>query len=442
MKIINRVGVLLTGCMLVPCLLVAQSGTGEVPGNLTLEQCVEYALKNRAAVEQAAIDETIGDREINASLSGWLPQVNASFGGTHNIKLQQQPFGDQIVTLGQKYTSNFLVEANQSIFSSELLLASKAARFRREQLDQNSLNTKINTVVDVSKAFYDILLSQEQIRILNENLSRQEKQYQDARSRFEVGLVDKTDYQRAAITLANIRSDRKRAQETIKAKQALLKQLMGFPVESDLNLTYEYENMQREVLIDTTAVPDFANRIELRLLQTQRELLRLNTSYSRWSLIPTISAYVNYNWLFFNNEFSELYSRTYPTSSAGLRVAIPVFQGTRRIQNIKIAELQEQRADIGIADARKAINTEYQAALASYKSSYNDWITLRDNLQLAQEVYEIIRLQYDEGVKAYVDLIIAETDLRTTQLNYYNALFNVLASKLDYQRAIGTIDVN
>ncbi len=432
----------MVGAMLVPTVLAAQPNAGEIPQNLTLAQCVEYALNNRAAVEQAAIDEAIGDRQINANLSGWLPQINANFGGTHNIKLQQQPFGDQIVTLGQKYTSNFLVEANQTLYSSELLLASKAARFTRRQLDLNTLNTKINTVVDVSKAFYDILLTQEQIRILDENLSRQEKQYQDARSRYDVGLVDKTDYQRAAITLANIRSDRKRAQEVVKAKQALLKQLMGYPIESDLNLTYAYDEMQEEVLIDTTAIPSFANRIELRQLQTQRELLRLNTSYSKWSRLPTVSTYFNYNWLFFNNEFSELYRNTYPTSGVGLRVAIPLFQGTRRIQNIKIAQLSENRADVEIENARQIINTEYQTALANYKSSYNDWITLRDNLEMAQEVYEIIRLQYDEGIKAYVDLIIAETDLRTTQLNYYNALFGVLASKLDYERALGTIEVN
>ncbi|MCC9165584.1 TolC family protein [Pontibacter harenae] len=442
MKLVDRLKPLLLGCLLSPTLLMAQTAPATAPQQLTLEQCVEYALNNRAAVEQATIDEAIGERQINASLSGWLPQISASYGGTHNIQLQQQPFGEQIVTLGQKYTSNLLLEANQTLFSSDLLLASKAARFQREQLDLNTVNTKINTVVDVSKAFYDILLTQEQIRILDENLARQEKQYQDARSRYEVGLVDKTDYQRAAITLANIRSDRKRAQAAISAKKALLKQLMGYPIESDLSLSFAYDVMQQAVLIDTTAIPEFGNRVELQQLQTQRQLLRLNTSYSRWGFLPTVSTYINHNRLFFNNEFSELYSTTYPTSAVGLRVAIPVFQGTRRIQNLRIAQLQETRADIEIENTRKAINTEYQTALANYKSSYNDWITLRNNLELAQEVYDIIRLQYDEGIKAYVDLIVAETDLRTTQLNYYNALFNVLANKLDYERALGTIDVN
>ncbi|MHC2992266.1 membrane protein [Pontibacter sp. HJ8] len=442
MRIIERLKPLLTGCLLFPTVMLAQTGTPAATDSLTLEQCVEFALENRAAVEQAKINESIGEREIKSNLSGWFPQIGARFNGTHNIKLQQQPFGDQIVTLGQKYTSNAALEATQTIFNSDLLLASKAARFTRQQLDQQLTDVKINTVVDVSKAFYDVLLTQEQLRILDVNLVRQEKQFNDAKSRYEVGLVDKTDYQRAAITLANIRSDRKRAEEGIKARVAYLKQLMGFPTEQDIKLAYDYSVMEQVVLIDTTQVIAFENRIELQQLQTQRELLLLNTAYNKWNFLPTVSAFGNYNFLYFNNEFSNLYNQSYPTSAVGLQVSMPIFQGTKRLQNIKIAQLQEDRLDVEIEDTRRALNTEYQTVLANYKSDYTEWRTLQSNLKMAQEVYDIIKLQYDEGVKAYVDLIVAESELRTTQLNYYNALYNLLSSKLDYQRALGNININ
>lgn len=442
MRIKKSIRALLVACLFSPALLYAQSGTAPAVDQLTLQQCVGYALENRAAVEQALIDEAIGERQIKASLSGWLPQVNAAFNGTDNIKLQQTVFNDQVIELGQKYTSNLLLEARQTLYSSDLLLASRAAKYTRQQLDQQIIDTKINTVVQVSKAFYDVLLTQEQLRILNVNLARQQKQYSDAKSRFEVGLVDKTDYQRAAITLANIRSDIKRAQEGIKAKEAYLKQLMGYPIETEVELVYDYDQMEQAVLADTAEVVQFANRIELQQLQTQQQLLQLNTAYSKWSFLPTVSAFGNYNWLYFNNEFSELYSQSFPTSAVGLQVSVPIFQGTRRLQNLRIAQLREDRLEVEMENTRQAINTEYQSALANYKSDYVEWRTLQGNLQMAQEVYDIIKLQYDEGVKAYVDLVVAESDLRTTQLNYYNALYNLLASKLDLQRALGNININ
>ncbi|MEJ8804269.1 TolC family protein [Pontibacter sp. H249] len=442
MKLTTCFKYLLVSFLLVPGVLFAQEKGIDATDSLTLEQCVSYALENRAAVEQAVIDEAIGEREIRASLSGWFPQIMANFGGTYNIKRPQQPIGGEIITFGQNYNSSLALQATQSIFDSNLLLASRAARSRKALLDQQVTDARINTVVEVSKAFYDVLLTQEQLRILDQNIARQEKQYNDARSRYDVGLVDKTDYQRAAITLANIRSDRKRVQESIKASVAYLKQLMGYPVEQELNLTYSYGRMEQEVQADTTELVAFERRVELQQLQTQRNLLRLNTVYNRLSFLPTVSAFGNYNLQYFNNDFENLYDQHYPTSAVGLQVSLPIFQGTRRLQNVKIAQLQEDRLDIEIEDTRRAINTEYQVAMANYKGNYTEWLTVQQNLEMAEEVYEIIKLQYDEGVKAYVDLIVAETDLRTTQLNYYNALYNVLSSKLDLQRALGNIDIN
>lgn len=51
----------------------------------------------------------------------------------------------------------------------------------------------------------------------------------------------------------------------------------------------------------------------------------------------------------------------------------------------------------------------------------------------------MINLQYREGIRAYIDLIVAQTTLRTSQLNYYTALFQVLGSKVDLLRATGQL---
>ncbi|WPP52105.1 TolC family protein [Catalinimonas niigatensis] len=442
MKRLTRVVPLFVFFLSCSNLMRAQAIADTTSGEFTLEQCLSYALENKPEVQQAQIDEAIGEREIRANLSAWLPQISAQYNASHNFKLQTAAFGDQLITLGRKNNSNILLQADQVIYSRDVLLASKAARFTRNQLDQNTEESKINTVVNVSKAFYDILLTQEQLSILEENIVRQEKQYKDARSQYQSGLVDKTDYQRASITLANTRSDRKRTQESLTAKHAALKELMGYPVDKHIDLVYEYGLMEQDIQMDTTQELVYTNRIEYQQLQTQSKLLQLNTSYYQWDFLPTVSAFANYNWIYLNDEMAELYDTAYPTSAAGLQVNLPIFQGTRRIQNLQIAQLQEERQDIGMADARRMINTEYERALANYKSDYNEWLTLQENVEVAEEVYDIIKLQYDEGIRAYLDLIVAETDLRTAQINYYNALYNALASKLDYQKALGNIDFN
>lgn len=448
MKRIKRLlSLLVWGCLATPAGIYAQIRADSLDGGLTLEQCIGFALKNKPAVQQALLDEEIGEREIRASLAGWLPQLGAQYNLQHFLKMPVTLFPNDAGvptprTIGVANTSNLQLQASQTIYNSDVLLASRASRFVRLQDDQNTRNVKINTVVGVSKAYYDVLLTQEQLRILEEAIIRQEKQLKDAYAQYQNGIVDKTDYQRAGIALSNTRSDRKRAQEAIKAKQAYLKELIGYPISNDLPLAFNRTQMEQQILADTTQALTFANRIEYQQLQTQKQLQGLNINYFRWGFLPTISGFVNYNIVHQNNQFSELFRNAYPNSLAGISVAMPVFQGTRRLQNLRRAQLLEKRVDMDIAHTERVINTEYQTALANYKSDLTEWNTTKNNVTQAEDVYRIIKLQYNEGIKTYLELITAETDLRTTQLNYFNALYRLLASKLDLQRSQGNINVN
>lgn len=421
-----------------PALMAQQQDT--VPSELGLNELVGYALQHSPLIQQSELDQQIGERQIRSSLSGWLPQVTANYQFTNNLKLQTQPIGDQLITFGQPYASNLNFSATQTLFNRDQFFASKAAGLVRSELSQSLETNRINTVVAVSKAYYDILLTYEQIRILDENLQRQQKQYEDAKSRFEVGLVDKTDFQRASISLANLKSDRNRVETSLKAKYAYLKEIAGFPVDQDLTLDYDYTEMELRAELDAELDFSLENRVEYQLAKTKFAATELQTKYAQWAFIPNFNGFYNYNFLYFNREFANLYNQSFPTSSVGVTVAIPLFQGGKRIQEVKLARLQEDRAEVGLRDFEKQLNTEFETALANYKASHYDWQTLKTNMELAKEVYETIKLQYDEGVKAYVDLIVAETELRTAQINHYNALFSVLSSKLDLMRALGQIN--
>ncbi len=111
------------------------------------------------------------------------------------------------------------------------------------------------------------------------------------------------------------------------------------------------------------------------------------------------------------------------------------------MQNLSKARLQVQRTDLDIVNSQNTINIEYVQALASYKSNYTNWQILKQNVDLAKDVYKVVSLQYREGIKVYLDVIIAQSDLRTAELNYYNALFQLLSSKIDLERSLGILTV-
>jgi len=134
-----------------------------------------------------------------------------------------------------------------------------------------------------------------------------------------------------------------------------------------------------------------------------------------------------------------LYNKNYPNSFVGLELSLPIFQGGKRIQEIEQAKLELLRNQYDFVSLENSINTQYVQAMANYKSNLNNFLEFKNNLDLAKDVYNTIQLQYKSGIKTYLELITAESDLRTTEVNYFNALYQVLSSKLDVQKALGTI---
>jgi outer membrane protein len=428
-----------------PFTLLAQHNNDTIQGNVTLQQCVVYALRNQPAVRQASIDEEINEKDIRIGLAGWLPQINSSGSYQHYFK------GSPVNSAGNAALpatggpnsefSSLGLQASQVIYNNDVLLAAKTANYSRLYYKQNTVSSQINVVSDVSKAFFDVLLSQRQLNIINEDIVRLQRSLKDAYSRYQAGVVDKIDYKQATISLNNAVATRKQTQEAINSKLAYLKQIMGVNPVNPITLAYDSTAYEREAYIDTNQRLDVHNRIEFQLLQTQKNLRNINVNYYKYGFLPSLSAIGSYNHIYLSNSLSNLYSRSFPSAYLGLSVALPIFQGGRRLQNLSKARLQVERTDLDIENSTNTITTQYTQALASYKSNYTNWQTLKQNVDLAKDVYNVVSLQYREGIKTYLDVIVAQSDLRTSELNYYNALFQVLSSKIDLQRALGTLTV-
>ena len=411
----------------------------------TLDDCIHYALQHQPYLQQSILDEEITERQIKTRLADWYPQVNFDYNLQHYFSLPTSVFGadstgkKRPVKAGVVNSSTLGFSLNQAIFNRDVLLASRTAEDVRKQVRQATESNKIDVVTEVSRAFYDVLSTQQQIALLNEDIIRLQNSLKVAYQQYQGGLVDKVDYKRATISLNNALAQRKATQEALIAKEANLKNQMGYPVEAPLSLQYDSSQMERDAILDTLQQVNYQSRIEYQLLQTQIRLQQYNLKYYKWGFLPSVSAFANYNLAYLNDNLAHLYDNTFPNSYAGVRLSFPIFQGTKRTQQIRQTELELKRTNYDLQALKNNVNTQFVQAMSSYKSNLVDYNILKENVAIAEEVYNTIQLQYKAGVKTYLDVIIAETDLRTAQVNYTNALFNILSSKLDVQRATGNI---
>ena len=408
---------------------------------LTLKQCIEYALIHQPALNIASLNMDV-TRTTNAiSLAGLLPQVNASGNLTHNIQRGFISSNGTVTQTKTGYANTFIpgVEVSQSLFNPGLLYAYKSAPLYEQQARQATDSVKIFLVAQVSKSFYTLLNTLEQINVLKEDTARLGQSVRDAYHQYKGGIVDETDYEEAAITLNNSRAQLRQAKENVVPQYAFLKRLIGFPAEKQFNVTFDTLEMMNNIHIDTNEQLQYEKRIEFQVLNTGKALQSQMVDYYKFAWLPTLSAFYNYNLNFQNNNYNNILNSSYPTSLIGLSFSMPIFTGFARTNNVHRAQLEQKILDWRETDLKSQINTEYSSALASYRSNYYNLQLLQKNVAMARRVYFVVTLQYKQGIVPYLNVITAESNLISSEISYLNALFQVLSNKIDLQKAMGNI---
>ncbi|TLV02363.1 TolC family protein [Dyadobacter luticola] len=406
----------------------------------TLQDVVSYAVKYQPVIQQSVIDERITENQIRSKLADWYPQINFNYNLQKNFIVQTSIIAGNPVKLGVKNVSAAQFTLSQQIFNRDVLLANQTKRDVQLAAAQNTVNNKTDIAVNVSKAFYDVLATTQQIDVANEDIVRLERSLKDAKAQYESGVADKIDFKRATISLNNTKANKKGNEEILKAKTEYLKNLMGYPIDKELTISYDSLQMEREIALDTLQNVDLNTRIEYQILATQKKLLEANLQYNKWSYLPNVSLNGAYNLNFQNNQFTDLYGKNYPNSFGLLTLSLPLYQGGKRRANTRQAEWQIKRLDWDIRGLQNNVSSEYATALANYKSYLTNLLAQKENVDLAREVYDVIQLQYKSGIKTYLEVVTSETDLRLARINYSNALYQVLASKIDVQKALGQIN--
>jgi outer membrane protein TolC len=415
---------------------------------LSLDDAILHAVENHPVLEQYRNSGDMVNFQIKSIRSGWLPQVglNADYS-----RYFQQPvaifpdFNDpesgrfQEVRTGVPHNASLNFSAEQSLVNNELFRINAQSSSLKKQALQSYEESKIEVIVGVSKAFYEVLLAEEQMNLAKGDLVRQEKQLNDAQLQFEAGVTDNIDYKRAMIAIQNTQGLLYQYQEDYQAKITQLRYWLGLEKEVPVELQVDYESLESQLETDTLSGVSVAERIEYQLLETRQSIQESEIHYQKRRFFPSLTAFYNYNILFLSPTGRSLWDQSYPFSLIGLRLNYPIFLGGQRHHDTKVATLEARNLELEQQNFMLQAANETQEALSAYKSSLYQLRIQNKTKELAEEIYNTISLQYEQGIKNFLEVIVAETDLRTARINYLRALFNVLENKLDLEKARGEI---
>src|SRR5690349_15876676 len=162
-----------------------QSSQNDSLPNGTLPGCIQYALAHQPHIQQSMLDEKIAGATIKSKLADWFPQISLDAYYQHNIKLPTNFFNGAYIANGTSNISSIGVSGTQNIFNPDVLLAARTSGDIKKAYSQVTDSVRIGTIAGVSKAFYDVLLTQRQISVLDEDIVRLDRSLQDAFNQYQ-----------------------------------------------------------------------------------------------------------------------------------------------------------------------------------------------------------------------------------------------------------------
>ncbi|MGZ4116657.1 MAG: TolC family protein, partial [Bacteroidia bacterium] len=181
--------------------------------------------------------------------------------------------------------------------------------------------------------------------------------------------------------------------------------------------------------------------VEYGLYDTQYKLAKLDLKRNRFSYLPTAAAYGSLSGSAYRTEFDMFNHRTpwYPTALIGAKVTMPIFTGFQRNARNQQAQLALEKAENNMDFIKKSIDLELASSAVTLQNASSSLEVQKKNIAVAEDVVRVAKLKYEQGVGSNLELITAETALQESQTNYFNAMFDALVAKIDFDKANGNL---
>jgi len=428
----------------------------QTDSSYTLQQCIDYALKNSTNIQNAELDAAIARARMGEVRSAGLPQITSQAQLVDNPTLQRmflkngafytdptQPIGSTIAVRNlfqQRSSGDVNASASQLIFNGSYFVGLKAAKAYSELADKNTEFSKVEIVSNVTKAFYLVTITKERIAILNANISRVDTLLRQTSSMQQKGFVEVIDVSRLEVTYNNLLTEREKFLNLIVISELLLKFQMGYDVNKNITLTGTIEDLKKAETATLGAKVDYNNRVEYQLLNSQRKLENYNLKNIRAGYLPTISAFGKIGTIRMDQNIGAVLSnKWYSYNMWGLTANLSIFDGFNKRYKAQQSKIAIRKIENSIQNFEETADLQVQQSEITLKNNMKSLEIQKKNVDLAKEVSNVSKIKYQQGVGSNLEVVTAESSYKEAQTNYYNALYDLIIAQVDYQKALGTL---
>lgn len=431
--------------------------TAQTPATYTLKDMLKVALENNNNIIKAKYDYEEGELKTKEVKSSALPQININADLTDNVIQQAFVFpamlGDPnagpdeyaVLRAGMQYSTSVTAQATQQLFNKSVFTGIKAAKVSEDFYRQNIERTEEEVISQVARLFYQSSSLKAQRLVLESTLEQTQKNLRITTDRFEAGLARKVDVDRLKVSVTNLQTQLRSIDDSYSNLLNQLKLVAGLDVETEIEVSEPVLEDNSSYLIDpalASAELTWENKIEYKQLSTQLSLYDLERKNFSSGYYPTLSAFANYTYTGQSNDFvlsGNANPLWFDVASIGLRLSIPVFDGLAKSSRVQQSKIHRIKTERDMKFTEQQANMEFQNAMKTYQTSYENYVAQKENVALANSVYDVTLQNYNEGVSPLTDLLQAESSRIQAQSQLIESLLGVKQAEVALLKAKGEI---
>lgn len=420
--------------------------------SLSLEQAIDYALKNSYTSINAS-------RDIDAAkLKKWetttigLPQISATIDYQNWIKQQVSLIPAEIfggtagefakVSFGTKHNMNATATLNQLIFDGSYLVGLQSAKTYLKISENAKEKTELSIREAVINAYGNALLSEESIIILEKNLATLQKNLDETVEIYKNGLTEEENVEQLQITLSSIKSQLSKTKNLKNIAYKMLNITLGANINTNFSLTDDLSKLAKENLDLGVLSNDLniENHIDYKIAKNNERANELLVKLEQSKALPSLSTFINLGYAGYgdNFDFTKKEQNWFDSSLLGVSLNIPIFSSLARSSRTQQAKIELEKAKTSLTETEQKLQLQLETAKTDYNFSIEELETSKQNLALAERIEKKQQIKFFEGLSTSFELSEAQRQLYSMQQNYLQNMLQVIATKAALDNALNT----
>ena len=412
---------------------------------LDLNQALEIALSENPTIRVADKEIKLKKEARKEAFAGLFPEV--ALAGSYSRAIKKQTVvmdlgGEpQTIQMGSDNSYSGGLTVSLPIYAPALYQSIKLTKTDVDLALEKSRASKLDMVNQVTKAFYQLLLSQDSYEVLKKSYAQSEENYNIVKAKFEQGLVSEYDKISAEVQMRSLKPSVVSAANGVNLAKLQLQVLLG--VEPDLQIAingklqdYEMEMFKRQLNSDPI---NLNNNSDLKQLDLNEKMLQRSLKVQRTNFLPTLAASFNYMYTSLNNDFKIAHYKWFPYSTFGLSLSIPLFKASNftktKQTKIQLSQLVDNRVNV-----QRQLNMQVQSYMDNMSASTEQVVSNKEAVFQAEKGRMIAEKRYEVGNGTILELNSSEVALTQAQLIYNQSIYDYLIAKADLDKVLGHED--